>query len=43
MVDNVIIADTPESDSELQSDCDRDSHEESTSESAFDLLDQWDT
>ena len=43
VVDNVPSVDTSGSDSELQSDCDGDSHEKSTSESAFDLVDQWDT
>ena len=43
MVDNVLSIDTSESDSELSSDCDRNSHEESSSESTLDLLDQWDT
>ena len=32
-----------DSSSELPSDCDGDSHEESTSESTFDLFDRWDT
>ena len=43
VVDNVLSVDTSESDSELPSDCDGNSHEESTSESTLDLLDQWDT
>ena len=43
VVDNVLSVDTSESDSELPSICDGNGHEESTSESTLDLLDQWDT
>ena len=43
VVDNVLSVDTSESDSELPSNCDGNGHEESTSESTLDLLDQWDT